>query len=215
MDARPFKETNPQKAVWGPVFLKCVLEAKFQESTGCIKIRSQRLNERYTPERVGCFCDLCLPSTYQVAFLLCQHCGNTVQQTRWLMQQSQWLVFSPGATSGPPSFLSLWLFFVQEHLWSLCVQIPSLKTPFICLSFALITSLNTLLRTQPHCELLKVGLLHEFGKDVIQLIAGNSPTQVLAGRLERGLIRAMLEMANWRKLIAASSHMQRPNVWLL
>lgn len=128
------------------------------------------------------------------------------------MQQSQWLAFSPGATSGPPSCYSG--FSLCRSTYGVCVCKSPLwrHIPFICLSFALITSLNTPLRTQPHCELLKVGLLHEFGKDVIQLIAGNSPTQVLAGRLERGLIRAMLEMANWRKLIAASSHMQQPNM---
>lgn len=99
-----------------------------------------------------------------------------------------------------PAFLSLWLFFVYKHLWSLCVQIPSRKKlPFRRLIFALISSLNTLLRTQtaqPHCELLRAGLQHEFGNNVIQLIAGNSPTQeVLAGGLERGLIRAMMEIA--------------------
>lgn len=62
--------------------------------------------------------------------------------------------------------------------------------------FALIASLNALLQTQPHCALPRVGLQHEFGKNVIQLIAGHGPTQeVLAEGLERGLIKATREIA--------------------
>lgn len=179
----------------------------------CTKIRSQWLNERYTSERVGC---LYMTFVYPppVRFLFCFASIVTTQFNRLggLCKRSQWLAFSPGATRGHPSCPSG--FSSCRNTSGVCVCKSPLwrRVPFICLCFALIPSLNTLLRTQPHRELLKVGLLHEFGSDVIQLIAGSSPTQVLAGRLERSLIRAMLEMANWRKLIAPSSHMQRPNM---
>lgn len=96
-----------------------------------------------------------------------------------LCNRSQWLAFSPRATRGHPSCPSG--FSSCRSTSGVCVCKSPLwrPIPLTCLSFALIPSLNTLLRTQPHCELLKVGLTHEFGKDVIQLIARSSPTQVL------------------------------------